>query len=87
MLPLLRAMLGLGTRAASRHKAALAKDIAANGPREHYMRACLTEDGIAPFERQDSALLSVLNKADALLVRPANDGPRRTGETVEYIPI
>ncbi len=85
--PLLRAMLGLGRHPAPRRTAPLARDVAANGPREHYMRARLTEAGIEPFERQDSALLTVLADADALLVRPARDGARSAGETVEYVPI
>ncbi len=87
VLPMLRAMLGFGPCPAPRGTALLARDIAANGPREHYMRARLTGDGIVPFDRQDSALLSVLAEADALLIRPTGDGPRRSGETVEYVPI
>jgi len=87
MLPLLRAMLGLGKHAAPRKRAALAIDLGKNGPREHYMRARLTDGGIAPSERQDSALLSILNEADALLVRPVGDPPRRAGELLDYIPI
>jgi molybdopterin molybdotransferase len=42
---------------------------------------------VTPFERQDSALLSILTEADALLVRPMNDGPRTAGEAVSYIPL
>jgi molybdopterin molybdotransferase len=55
------------------------------------MRARLEEGTelprITPFTRQDSALLSVLAEADALLIRPADDGPRRTGEVVEFLPL
>lgn len=55
------------------------------------MRARLTlGDGmpeIAPFDRQDSALLSILGEADALLLRPVEDGPRGKGSTVDYLPI
>lgn len=91
MLPMIRAMQGLPARAASRQRARLGQPVAANGPREHYMRARLrpgiglTE--IVPFERQDSALLSILTEADALLVRPIGDGPRTAGDEVEYIAI
>jgi molybdopterin molybdotransferase len=42
---------------------------------------------VTPFERQDSALLSILTEADALLIRPVNDGPRRAGEMLDYIPL
>ena len=43
--------------------------------------------GIVPFDRQDSALLSILGQADALLIRPVNDAPRGAGSTVEYLPL
>ena len=39
------------------------------------------------FDRQDSALLSVLAAANALVVRPVGDGPRAAGEVMAYIPI
>ena len=87
MVPLLGAMLGLGAHPAARRTIPLARDIAANGPREHYMRARLSDAGIVALDRQDSSLLSVLVAADALLVRPVDDGPRRAGEFVEYIPL
>lgn len=87
VLPTLRAMLGLGAAPAPRKTAPLAIDIAANGPREHYMRARLTEAGLAPFDRQDSGLLSVLAEARALVIRPPQDGPRKAGEMVDYLPL
>ena len=87
VLPLIRAMLGLGARPASRSTARLAAGRAANGPREHYMRARLGPDGLPAFDRQDSSLLSVLGEADVLVVRPANDGPRSAGEMADYIPL
>ena len=85
ILPLLRAMTGFGQNPLPRHTAPLRQNIAQNGPREHYMRAVLTPEGIAPLERQDSSLLSVLAQANTLLVRPVGDGPRKAGEIVEYI--
>jgi molybdopterin molybdotransferase len=89
MLPLLRAMQGLPAAAAPLLRARLTVPVAANGARAHYMRARLGQDAagpaIAPFERQDSALLSVLSEADALLVRPVNDPARAAGEEVGYI--
>ncbi len=87
MLPALRVMMGLPAAPAPRRSAPLAAPLPANGPREHYMRARLTPGGIEAFDRQDSALLSVLARADALLVRPPGDGPRAAGEMVEYIEI
>ena len=91
MLPMIRAMQGLPAVAAQRRRGWLTAPVGANGPREHYMRARLTNGaglpGIAPFERQDSALLSILTEADALLVRPIGDAARAVGDEVEYIPI
>lgn len=87
LLPVLRAMLGLPAAPAPRLTATLGADVDANGPREHYMRARLSGGTVTPFDRQDSALLSILSEANALLVRPIGDGPRQAGETVEVVPL
>jgi len=88
LAPMIRAMLGLGKSAAPRRTARLAHDLPRGGPREHYMRAQVTADGlITPEPRQDSALLSVLANANALMIRPAGDAPRESGGTIEYIAI
>ncbi len=84
--PVLRAMQGLPATALPRQKAPLAAPVAANGPREHYMRASLAEDGtIVAADRQDSSLLSVLTGSNALLVRPPNAPAAVDGESVEFI--
>lgn len=83
--PMIRAMLGLGHAAAPRIRLPLATDIPANGPREHYQRAIVTDGSIAPEARQDSALLSVLAQANALLVRPPHDPAQVKGALVEVI--
>lgn len=92
-LPMIRAMLGMPDDRlppASR-PAILAHDVDANGPRTHYMRARLNPgEGlplIAPFDRQDSSLLSILASADALLIRPMGDAARGPGERVTYLPL
>jgi len=89
MLPLLAVMQGLpGEHMPLR--ARLADSVGANGPRTHFMRARLIPGEvpqIAPFADQDSALLSILTKADALLIRPAGDGPRAAGAWAEYLPL
>lgn len=91
MLPMLRAMLGLGARPATALRAVLAEDVGANGPRTHFMRARLAPgDGlprIAPFGRQDSSLLVILTEADALLIRPLGDAARAAGTEVDYLPL
>jgi molybdopterin molybdotransferase len=91
LLPMVRAMLGDPAPAPQPRQARLTIDLPANGPRAHYMRARLAAgDGlpdITPFDRQDSALLSILAQADALLIRPVNAAPCRAGDTVPYLPL
>jgi molybdopterin molybdotransferase len=91
LLPMVRALLGDPRPAPLPRRARLATDLPASGPRAHYMRARLTPgEGmpeITPFDRQDSALLSILGQADALLIRPVEDGPRGAGSTVDYLPL
>ena len=87
VLPALRAMMGLGQAPAPRKTAPLACDLPANGPRAHYMRARLSDEGLDAFGSQDSALLTVLSEARALIVRPPHDPARNAGELVEYLPV
>lgn len=86
VLPVIRAMMGLPATPAQRFIAPLAAPLAANGPREHYMRATLNQTGITAHPRQDSSLLSVLSASNALLVRPVDDGPKEIGDMVAYLP-
>ncbi|WP_195820464.1 molybdopterin molybdotransferase MoeA [Roseobacter sp. MH60115] len=85
--PVIRAMLGLGAHPAAQRQTTLAAALPANGPREHYMRATLNADGLRAFDQQDSSLLSILARADALLVRPPHDPARVAGERVSYLPL
>ncbi|NDV98150.1 gephyrin-like molybdotransferase Glp [Salipiger sp. PrR002] len=85
LAPVIRAMLGLGAAAAPRETLRLTAPIGENGPREHYMRARLSPEGVTVFDRQDSALLSVLGSADALAVRPPHDPARAAGDEIEVI--
>ncbi|MEM9755784.1 MAG: molybdopterin molybdenumtransferase MoeA, partial [Pseudomonadota bacterium] len=63
----------------------------ANGPREHYMRASLSEGPggphLTPADSQDSALLSRLATADVLIIRAPHQPAAAPGESVEFIPI
>ncbi|MFT6452869.1 MAG: molybdopterin molybdotransferase [Halocynthiibacter sp.] len=86
LLPALRVLMGLPAAPAPQKFARLSRDIGSNGPRAHYMRAELIGDEIAPFQRQDSALLSVLSGANALLLRPPHDPARKAGELMGYLP-
>jgi molybdopterin molybdotransferase len=87
VVPMLHVMLGLGAAPALRRSVRLAAPLDANGPREHYMRARLTPEGLVAETRQDSALLGVLAQADALLVRAPHDPAREAGDMVDYLPI
>jgi len=88
LLPLLRAMQGLGSYPSPTRSATLSVDMDANGPRAHYMRAVLEPGGgIRPLNRQDSSLLGVLAGADALLIRPIGDPARAAGHPVRYLPL
>jgi molybdopterin molybdotransferase len=87
VLPVLRAMLGLPAAPAARTRAVLAAPLAANGPREHYLRGRTGPAGVSPLPNQDSSLLSVLAEADCLIVQPPGDSPRGIGETVEILRI
>jgi molybdopterin molybdotransferase len=86
VLPALRAMLGLGHGPAPRLTAPLAAPLEPNGPREHYMRAVLEDGWLTAMASQDSSLLGILSRSNALIVRPVGDGARAAGETVEYLP-
>ena len=87
VLPVLRKMLGLGAHAAPRQTATLAHDLRSNGPREHYMRARREGDTVTVFERQDSALLTVLADANCLCVRAPRAEDLAAGASVEVVPL
>ncbi len=87
LVPLLYAMQGLPALAAVRQTATLSDALPKNGSREHYMRAQVTDGIITPFAKQDSGLLGILSQANALLIRPVEAPPLKTGSAVQYIPI
>jgi molybdopterin molybdotransferase len=91
LVPMLQAMLGLTTRALPLPEAVLGEALAANGPREHYMRARSEwrEDGtrvVRPLPSQDSSLVAELARADCLIVRAPHAAPLPAGERVGIIP-
>lgn len=87
LLPVIDAMLGLPAQRRPMQTAALAAPVSANGPREHYMRAKVENGQLTAFDRQDSALLTVLADANALLKRPVSDEAQEAGTVVEYLPL
>lgn len=87
LAPMVRALHGLPKTAAPMIAATLAADLPANGPRAHYMRARLDGTTVTAFPRQDSALLSVLSSANALLLRPPHDPSLPAGTDVSVLPL
>ncbi len=89
LLPMLRKMSGLAEVLPTIVSAKLTHDLSANGARAHYIRARITETEsgreIKAFDRQDSALLTVLSDANALIVRPIADTALKTGTLVQSI--
>jgi molybdopterin molybdotransferase len=87
--PILRAMQG-GDPQQPLERLPLAAPLAANGLREHWMRARIMLDGegcptVAAFADQDSSLVSVLAAANALIRRPAAAPPAAADEPVEVL--
>jgi molybdopterin molybdotransferase len=85
ILPMLDRLQGLAAGPRPRRRLPLAGALPQNGPREHYMRATVEAGAVTAADRQDSALLSVLAAANALLVRAPGDPAREPGEMVEVI--
>jgi molybdopterin molybdotransferase len=92
LVPLIRALLA-GTSGDERPLAARAAvALAANGPRQHYMRATTRKasDGsveVTPVRSQDSSLLAPLAAADCLLVRPPQAPAVAAGDSVRILPL
>ncbi len=87
VVPVVRALLGQRAAPAEPKQGPLAAPLAPNGPREHYMRAVLDDTGLRAFDNQDSSLLGILSRANALLVRPPHDPARDAGELMRYLPL
>ncbi len=73
-------------------KARSAVPMAANGGREHWMRAGLSyaDDGAViatPFRDQDSSLVTVFALADALMRRPVGAPAAAAGDPVDVLPL
>lgn len=63
----------------------LADPLPANGPRRDHLRARRTPAGALAFAAQDSALLSLLAKAELLIIRPPHAPAAAAGEMVDCI--
>ena len=89
--PVLNCLLGLpNDNGAVIEKAFLASPLSKNDRRQDYLRATLTrhKDGslcAQPFERQDSSMISLLAKAQCLIIRVPNAAAADAGQTVEVM--
>lgn len=63
----------------------LAADLPANGARTDHLRASFEIGGVKPLSSQDSAGLSALAHADALIVRQPNAPPAKPGDLGDVI--
>ncbi|HML30909.1 MAG TPA: molybdopterin molybdotransferase MoeA [Hyphomicrobium sp.] len=88
LVPLIGRLLGRETPFESLD-AVLAQAIPANGPREHYMRGLLdvatAPARVTPFQNQDSGLVKSLQRANCLVVVPANSPALAAGTTVKVL--
>ena len=90
--PLVDALRGAASQAPRIIAARTTSKLAANGPREHWMRARLDHgaDGVlhaTPLRDQDSSLLTVYASADALLRRPIGAAEVAPGDVVDVLPL
>jgi molybdopterin molybdotransferase len=90
--PALLRLLGAADLAATEIDAVLGADLPANDHRQDYLRATLARgpDGVqiaTAFTRQDSSMLSVLTRADALLVRRPGAPALAAGNRVTVMPL
>lgn len=90
VVPLIEALLGMPAPERDRSEPGiLGRDMPANDEREDYLRSdlALTAAGweATPFDRQDSSMLGLLARAEALAIRPAFAEPAKKGDTCRII--
>jgi molybdopterin molybdotransferase len=88
--PALDRLLGLAPASGSPQKARLTRALGANDRRQDYLRSTLSrsETGellASPFEKQDSSMLSLMVRADCLVVRPPHDPALAAGALVDIL--
>ncbi len=89
--PAIARMLGADDNALpATERASLGAAVAANDERQDYLRAALRRDGdgapvATPFPKQDSSMLSLLVKAQCLVVRPPHAPAAPQGAAVDII--
>ncbi|HVR66946.1 MAG TPA: gephyrin-like molybdotransferase Glp [Verrucomicrobiae bacterium] len=88
--PAIDRMLGLTASAAPGATAILGRDLPENDNREDYLRAEASYDSAGrlvatPFPKQDSSMLSLMARADCLVVRPIRAPAIKAGATVPIV--
>ncbi|MGH6894164.1 MAG: molybdopterin molybdotransferase MoeA [Dongiaceae bacterium] len=90
--PAIERMLRLSGVDQPRHVALLGQDMPASDQRQDYVRARLVTNAqsqpvATPFAPQDSSMLSLLARADCLIVRRPHAPAAKAGEPVDIIPL
>jgi molybdopterin molybdotransferase len=90
LVPMVHCLLGLQEGSDGFEEALLGEALAANGPRQHYLRATSRrgpggERVVAPLPAQDSSLMADFARADCLIVRPPMAPPLEAGGRVTII--
>jgi molybdopterin molybdotransferase len=91
--PLIDRLLGRDPAIQCRtQRARLLGPLAANGPRETYLRASMRSDDVGQLwvdgsPHQDSSLISSFAAANSLIVRAPGANPSEAGELVEVLPL
>ena len=83
--PLIGKMLGTNELNNIEKKGLLQNDLPRNAVRKHFMRAFLKNGQLLVSKKQDSSLLSVLQKANALVIRQPNEPSAKKGDLITYI--
>ena len=90
--PAIERMLGVTGIEPARDVALLGKDMPVNDTRQDYVRARLVTDTegrkvATPFSPQDSSMLSLIARADCLIVRKPHAAEAKAGTPVDIIPL
>ncbi|EAU40110.1 probable molybdopterin biosynthesis protein [Fulvimarina pelagi HTCC2506] len=89
LAPLIRRLAGFPDRPLY-HDGVFAEAMPENGARANFVRAVFegfegTRPRLRPLGKQDSSLLSVYARADALLMRPVDAPPAKVGDPCRYV--
>lgn len=85
--PVARALMGDTAPYPAMQPAFCLAELPATNKRTEFLRAEFTDRGVMPLTLQDSAALSPLAQADALILRPAGIPAVKAGDVVQVIPL